>query len=716
MSFSTILSFTAALLCGGLGLSAVLRRRPSFVHWVFALGMMTLALERGFAGMSSQTTFVPELINWEILRLMSAAFIPSTWLLFSVTFAREDYWAFVKKWKWGISVVTLTPVLLLLVFPTALFIATPGMDEAAGLRVALGWPGYLFYLWFLVSSALILVNLESTLRASSGGKRWRIKFVVFGLGSLFALYIYTSSETLLFRSIDTDLEVLHSLGSIIACLLVIFAFVRAQAFSVEVYLSQTMLYKSITLLVIGIYLVGVGVLAKGASYFFGSKSLTFVTFVVFIAFEVLTILLISVEFRYSIKRYVERHFHRPLHDYRKTWSTFAERTASLVTVKTLCETVAKIVAETIGVATVTIWHVEGDKGRFVIGGSTEFPQPSGDFGLNEANRTRLLDVVISQWSAVDLRVSEDVWVKSLKEAHPKEFDNGKSRYCVPLIFGRRLVGLITVGERLSKEPLTLEDLDLLKMIGDQTAGSLLNIEQSEQLIHAKEMEVFQTVAAFFVHDLKNLASRLSLTMQNLSIRYEDPEFRKDAVRTLAKGVEKLNAMCGGLSPLNKKPDPHLVVTDLNLWVDATLNGFNGTFNVQVVEHLGPVPKVGIDPEEMHKVLLNLLLNAKDAVGNEGVITLKTEQNNGKVVLSVGDNGCGMSKEFVAQSLFRPFKTSKNHGLGIGLFQSKQIVEAHHGEIEVESEIGKGTTFRILLPACSEQEAVGSMQRAVGGSV
>ena len=67
------------------------------------------------------------------------------------------------------------------------------------------------------------------------------------------------------------------------------------------------------------------------------------------------------------------------------------------------------------------------------------------------------------------------------------------------------------------------------------------------------------------------------------------------------------------------------------------------------------------------------------------------------ILKVSDNGCGMSQEFVNKDLFRPFQTTKKHGLGIGMFQSKMIVEAHGGRFEVESELGKGSTFRLLLP-------------------
>jgi signal transduction histidine kinase len=105
----------------------------------------------------------------------------------------------------------------------------------------------------------------------------------------------------------------------------------------------------------------------------------------------------------------------------------------------------------------------------------------------------------------------------------------------------------------------------------------------------------------------------------------------------------------------------------------------------------------IDPEQVQKVLTNLILNANEAVGNGGEIRLATEQRDSWVILSVNDNGRGMSKEFMEQSLFRPFRTTKRQGMGIGLFQSKMIVEAHQGRIEVESEEGKGSTFKVFLP-------------------
>jgi len=105
----------------------------------------------------------------------------------------------------------------------------------------------------------------------------------------------------------------------------------------------------------------------------------------------------------------------------------------------------------------------------------------------------------------------------------------------------------------------------------------------------------------------------------------------------------------------------------------------------------------VDRDQFRSVITNLLLNARDALGPRGEITIETRQSDSWAILSVADNGCGMSPAFVKTSLFRPFQTTKKKGLGIGMFQSKMIVEAHRGRIQVESEPGAGTTFRVMLP-------------------
>jgi signal transduction histidine kinase len=110
---------------------------------------------------------------------------------------------------------------------------------------------------------------------------------------------------------------------------------------------------------------------------------------------------------------------------------------------------------------------------------------------------------------------------------------------------------------------------------------------------------------------------------------------------------------------------------------------------------------------MRKVLINLLLNANDAVAGAGEIRVETARLNGWAAMSVADNGCGMTPEFVERFLFKQFQTTKAKGLGIGLFHSKMIVDAHHGRIDVQSHPGQGSTFRVLLPLAPLVHASGT---------
>jgi putative PEP-CTERM system histidine kinase len=264
--------------------------------------------------------------------------------------------------------------------------------------------------------------------------------------------------------------------------------------------------------------------------------------------------------------------------------------------------------------------------------------------------------------------------------------------------GDQFIGFLTLHDRVAGAPLSNADFDLLRTIGDQTAGILLNLRLSERLRQAKEIEILQTMSAFLMHDLKNLASSLSLTIENLPIHFDNPEFRNDALKIVQQSVNKVNSLCSHLSMLSQKIELKKVETDLNELIASSLACLNGSATVSISKDLQSVPRLMIDPEQVQKVLMNLILNANEALGNGGgEIRVATQKSDGWAIVSVRDSGCGMSREFIEKSLFRPFKTTKRKGMGIGLFQSKMIVEAHQGRIEVESEEGKGTTFRVYLP-------------------
>ncbi len=260
-----------------------------------------------------------------------------------------------------------------------------------------------------------------------------------------------------------------------------------------------------------------------------------------------------------------------------------------------------------------------------------------------------------------------------------------------------VLGFMTLGDRVGAVTFSLQDLDLLKCVADQTAARMLSISLSQQLLRAKELEAFQTMSAFFVHDLKNTASTLSLMLQNLPIHFDNPAFREDALRAVGKSVQHLNDLIARLTRLRQEWRVQTTPGSLEAVIETAIVAAGQDPKVQVTKEFSNVPPVLVDAGQMEKVIVNLILNARDAMPEGGGILVSTVRQDPWGVVSVRDQGCGMSPEFVRKSLFRPFQTTKRNGLGIGMFHSKTIVDAHGGRMEVETAPNQGTTVRVFVP-------------------
>ena len=173
------------------------------------------------------------------------------------------------------------------------------------------------------------------------------------------------------------------------------------------------------------------------------------------------------------------------------------------------------------------------------------------------------------------------------------------------------------------------------------------------------------------------------------------------MRTVADTATKMTTLMSKLSLKSFTPTPVEAPEpiDLSNLIDETVAPIRGEGQVGLSVSGEPVPPVMAVREQIHQVLLNVVLNAKQAIGEKGNISIAMEQSNGSVVVTVDDTGCG-SPSSMLESLFRPSQSSKPGGLGIGLYQCKQIVEAHRGTIQLRSEEGKGTQVRIELPIYS----------------
>jgi putative PEP-CTERM system histidine kinase len=358
-------------------------------------------------------------------------------------------------------------------------------------------------------------------------------------------------------------------------------------------------------------------------------------------------------------------------------------------------------SESFDVLSVTVWLLDEQTERFIVGAST----------VRQAGETAAGHPPASASSAVaaglhgrtlpfDLEEVSDPWAAELRHLNSTAFSRGGHRWCVPMRSGDRCVGILLLADRVNGARYTAEELELLQCVADQMTSVLLNLRMANEVARARELEAFRTMSAFFVHDLKNAAASLNLMLKNLPVHFEDPAFRADALRGVGNTARRIDEMIARLGALRQRPDFKPVAADLNQLVGEAVERLDGMPDVELTTELQPVPGILADREQIQSVVTNLLLNARDAASALSAacrIQVRTDLQAGRVVLSVSDNGCGMSEEFMRDSLFRPFQSTKTKGLGIGMFQSRMVVEAHGGSIQVESETGKGTTVRVSFP-------------------
>lgn len=682
-----------------LAILAVARGPRTADRWGFAGGMLVMAVEAMLVALALTASTVETTMRCLSFRHVAISFVPFPWLLFAVSYARGNHAAYQRKARPLLVLSALLPIVPLAGFSELVRLEVLELVPPPNTIIALGWPAKILNGCLVAVAVLVLMNLERTYRAAVGVMLWRIKYMMMGLALLFAVRLYTRSQALLYSTFNPALEAFNGGALLLACLLITVAVLRAGMFGADIYPSQAVIFRSLTVFVAGLYLVMVGMLANTVTRFGGDPAFPVKAFLILVLLVTLAGLLASARLRLLTRRFVSRHFSRPLYDYRQIWRSFSERTGSMPDEVGLCRQSVNFISETLDVLSVTIWLTDEQGGRFVFGASTSVQDDRGARLLSSGpNAGRLIEMIRARPEPLDLNNAIEDWAAELRRLNPDHFPKQEgNRMCIPLVAKSQVLGLLNAGDRVSRVPLSIEDVELLKSLADQIAGSLLALRLSRRLLEAKELEAFQSMAAFFIHDLKNTASSLSLMLQNLPAQFDNPEFRQDAVRAVSKGVGRLNDLIARLTTLRQGGQIQPVRSDLCATVAATLDGLTLAPGIVLRRELAPLPPVMLDAAQFQKVVTNLLMNAQEAMKGSGEIALATVQRESSAILSVRDTGCGMSPDFVRRSLFRPFQTTKKTGMGIGMFHCRMIVEAHAGRIEVDTEEGKGSEFRVVLP-------------------
>lgn len=217
------------------------------------------------------------------------------------------------------------------------------------------------------------------------------------------------------------------------------------------------------------------------------------------------------------------------------------------------------------------------------------------------------------------------------------------------------------------------------------------------------------LAGGFIHEVKNHISTLNLNLQLLADDFENPEttrerLAKKRIDRLKNQSEKLVEVSNDFLRFVRTQELRKAPTRIDDVIDEMVDFFSPTAkaaNITIHLYASPgLPPVNLDRELFKQALLNLMLNAEQAMPEGGQIVLQTRAEGDFVCFDIIDTGCGMENEEM-KKIFRPFHTTKPGGTGLGLAMTRKIILALDGEIEVQSEPGHGTKFTIRLPKIVE---------------
>lgn len=237
-------------------------------------------------------------------------------------------------------------------------------------------------------------------------------------------------------------------------------------------------------------------------------------------------------------------------------------------------------------------------------------------------------------------------------------------------------------------------------------------ERTRQVLHADKMATLGQMAGQIGHEIKNVLALLKARVQLLQMKLNgggDEEYRKNTFQELDRGINRLSNFASNLQSLGKSRDIHPEKLNLTDILHKTLSDLSdvGILKYYRVEESFEVQPamVRADAGQLDQVFTNLLINAHHAMGRKGQLTVRIHKSDDSqsICTSITDTGCGISRAHM-KKIFEPFFTTKQEGEGTGLGMPvvKQIVEAHGGGIQIESEEQKGTTVIVSLPCMDGQ--------------
>jgi putative PEP-CTERM system histidine kinase len=607
---------------------------------------------------------------------------------------REMEYRRTARWR-AAGVFGIVLVMTALLWLGAFFLAA--WNELGNGIVVLGPFGRVAYLFIVVVAVLNLSHLEQLLRQTPDPLRYRLKLLWIGLGGMMAYELFRASQYLLIPAFQFGDIIVHGSVSLVCLGLISWGLVRfgGETGADRVIVSGRALYGSLTVIVVGLYLIAVGGVAKWVEEAARIVDISIWSFALFLSAICFVVLSTSRVFWVVARQIKARFLHQPKYDYRAKWMEVLNAFSETTSVDSILDQLLVLLGRTFAAGRISIW--------------LRFDADHKYHQIRTVNRIQVWKPIESSHHLVSRMQNEhepiEVEAAEAASDHQASVSDPflaatQAALIVPIEATGILLGFIT----LSRDPYSAQygkdDLDLLRGVARHVGVLLAHSKLIENQLSATRFEALHEFSVFCLHDIKNLAQRLSLVVQNSKIHGTTPSFVDSAFKTIGGTVEKMNALMEKLAAkFEDGPTSSDVLIELDGLIEDVVRSL--PYPNQIVKK-GSVGKIilPISEDKLKHVVYNVLSNAQQADSGHSQVYLEAKVADRCLLLKVTDGGFGLSKESL-RKLFVPFRSTKRTGFGVGLYQTKRLVESSGGSILIESEFGNGTTVRVELPISPE---------------
>jgi signal transduction histidine kinase len=411
----------------------------------------------------------------------------------------------------------------------------------------------------------------------------------------------------------------------------------------------------------------------------------------------------SRRFRHSLWVAVGRYLFLSKHDYGAVWVRLTRLVTEARSASDLVQRVAVFCRDLLCVDTVSVYLYDPAgvlrPAAFARPGRTGITAPPATGALEEGQEGTQErdggDIEAARWLARKLAAA----------------------FVCPMRVNGRRMGFIAVGEGGEKVSLDEEDHQVMAYISAQVASALGLYRLGEEIADAREVGSFHRLSAFIIHDLKNLVAQQSFVLQNAPKFGGDPAFVADALDAFADSTSRMRSLIArlrtdeaNLTSTSPVCDAIELIREITSGPRLTLPG-GCSLRLTVPEGVTAC-HVRADRGALAQVFTNLLVNAVESLPpDRGAVEVTVRSAGAAWRIEVSDNGCGMPEAYLREHLFHPFRSTKEGGMGIGLYHCKVLVEAAAGTIGVHSQPGRGTTVTVQLPAAPPSEGASNREGA-----